>query len=149
MLVCYWTLGRHGWLDWIRLAPLLIFARLLANRIASINRAATMRATTLVLLVAGAAALQPALRVHAAARPGRTSAQCENNERNRRPDGKLILMLVTLDRVPGVVQPPCIEQTRRCGAAHTGVARAGQREDGLGGDVEPQPRELDSDAELD
>ena len=33
-----------------------------------------MRATTLVLLVAGAAALQPTLRVHAAARPTRTSA---------------------------------------------------------------------------
>ena len=32
-----------------------------------------MRATTLVLLVAGAAALQPTLRVHAAARSGRTS----------------------------------------------------------------------------
>ena len=33
-----------------------------------------MRATTLVLLAVGAAALQPTLRVHVAARPGRTSA---------------------------------------------------------------------------
>jgi hypothetical protein len=55
----------------------LCFADCTAAResiIASINRAATMRATTLVLLVAGAAALQPTLRVHAAARPLRTSA---------------------------------------------------------------------------
>ena len=52
-----------------------------------------------------------------------------------------------------IVQPHAIEQTRRCGEkvdAHTGiVARAEpEREDGLGGDIRPQPRELDSDAEL-
>ena len=66
-------LARH---DWARLGyGWLCFADCTAARessIASINRAATMRATTLVLLVAGAAALQPTLRVHAAARP-RTS----------------------------------------------------------------------------
>ena len=57
----------------IRLAACCLVHRSSRIGIASINRAAKMRATTLVLLVAGAAALQPTLRVHAAARPTRTS----------------------------------------------------------------------------
>ena len=68
-------------------------------------------------------------------------------------------MLVTLDRDPRAAADGrssslhAIEQTRRCGEkvdAHAGiVARAEpEREDGLGGDIRPQPRELDSDAEL-
>ena len=56
----------------IRLAACCLVHRSSRIGIASINRAAKMRATTLVLLVAGAAALQPTLRVHAAAR-SRTS----------------------------------------------------------------------------
>jgi len=67
-------LGGHDWhdLDTTGLPCSLLHG---GSRIAfaSINTAATMRATTLVLLVAGAAALQPTLRVHAAARPVRTS----------------------------------------------------------------------------
>ena len=55
-------------------------------------------------------------------------------------------------RTGEIVQPHAIEQTRRrrTGRRHTGiVARAEpEREDGLGGDIRPQPRELDSDAEL-
>ena len=66
-------LGGHDWLD---LDTTGLPCSLLhgGSRIAfaSINTAATMRATTLVLLVAGAAALQPTLRMHAAAR-SRTS----------------------------------------------------------------------------
>ena len=60
-------MARLGY-DWLK----LILHRILRIGLVSINRAATMRATTLVLLVAGAAALQPTLRVHAAAR-SRTS----------------------------------------------------------------------------
>jgi hypothetical protein len=51
-------------------------------------------------------------------------------------------------------RPASTPSSRRVGVAkvdaHTGiVARAEpEREDGLGGDIRPQPRELDSDAEL-
>ena len=55
-------------------------------------------------------------------------------------------------RTGEIVQPHAIEQTRRrrTDRRHAGiVARAEpEREDGLGGDIRPQPRELDSDAEL-
>ena len=68
-------------------------------------------------------------------------------------------MLATLDRdrapdVDGRDRPASTPSSRRVGVAkrstHTGiVARAEpEREDGLGGDIRPQPRELDSDAEL-
>ena len=53
-------------------------------------------------------------------------------------------MLVTLE------PPPARRTSTAKGRRHTGiVARAEpEREDGLGGDISPQPRELDSDAEL-
>ena len=68
-------------------------------------------------------------------------------------------MLATLDRDPSaaadgeIVHPPrhrADASVWRKGRRHTGiVARAEpEREDGLGGDIRPQPRELDSDAEL-
>ena len=68
-----------------------------------------------------------------------------------------MLARLTATRAPPrtgeIVQPPT-PSSRRVGVAkvdaHTGiVARAEpEREDGLGGDIRPQPRELDSDAEL-
>ena len=56
-------------------------------------------------------------------------------------------------RTGEIVQPPrhrADASVWRKGRRHTGiVARAEpEREDGLGGDIRPQPRELDSDAEL-
>ena len=56
-------------------------------------------------------------------------------------------------RTREIVHPPrhrADASVWRKGRRHTGiVARAEpEREDGLGGDIRPQPRELDSDAEL-
>ena len=100
-----------------------------------------MRATTLVLLVAGAAALQPALRVHAAARPTRTSGRPVQKQPKESTTclyrDEPILTLVP--RMRPARQP----------STHAGiVARAEpEREEGMV-DIRPQPRELDSDAEL-
>ena len=120
-----------------------------------------MRATALVLLAGAAAALQPTLRVHAA-RPVRTSGnpvqktmigindllanrfQCLHalSRPARRPP----------PRTGDIVQPPRHRADASGGVivdTHTGiVARAEpEREDGMV-DIRPQPRELDSDAEL-
>ena len=67
----------------------------------------------------------------------------ENNQRNRRPDGEPILTLVTLE------PRPARRTSTANGRRHAGiVARAEpEREEGMV-DIRPQPRELDSDAEL-
>ena len=67
-----------------------------------------------------------------------------------------MLARLTATRAPPrtgeIVQPPRhrADASTAKRSTHTGiVARAEpEREDGLGGDIRPQPRELDSDAEL-
>ena len=84
------SLGGHDWLD-------LDTASLCLTRFAydspTSHRSKTlriMRVGALVLLAGAAAALQPTLRVHAAARPIRTSGSPvqKNNPRNRRSMAK-------------------------------------------------------------